>query len=59
MTKQQAGRLGGLATVQKHGRDYMVEIGKRGAKALWERYHLLPYQTSKYILVRKEDKPIF
>lgn len=32
-----AGRLGGLATVRKYGREYMQAIGRRGAAALVER----------------------
>jgi hypothetical protein len=29
MTRQEAGRLGGLATYRKHGREHMAEIGAR------------------------------
>lgn len=29
------GRIGGKATVRKHGRDYMSKIGKKAAKARW------------------------
>lgn len=52
--KQKAGRLGGLATVAKHGRPYMAAIGRRGAAALWRRYSLLPYQVGQYALVDRE-----
>jgi hypothetical protein len=52
--KQKAGRLGGLATVARHGRPYMAAIGRRGAAALWRRYALLPYELSKYALVDRE-----
>jgi hypothetical protein len=31
MSKQQAGSKGGRATVAKHGREHMQQIGKRGA----------------------------
>lgn len=49
--RRQAGKLGGLATVKKYGVGYMAEIGARGAKTLWLRYNLLPYQLAKYALV--------
>ena len=55
MTKQEAGSMGGLATVRKYGRDYMVNIGKRGAKTLWQRYSLLPYQLNKYALIDRSS----
>ena len=53
-SKAEAGRLGGLATVAKHGREHMAAIGRRGAATLWERYNLLPYQLSKLALVSRE-----
>lgn len=53
-TKQKAGRLGGLATVKRHGREHMQAIGKRGAETLWRRYRLRPYQLSKWALVDHE-----
>lgn len=33
MTRQEAGRLGGLATVQKYGTSHMSKIGKVGWQA--------------------------
>jgi len=54
MTKKEAGRLGGLATVEKHGHEHMSKIGKKGAKVLYERYALRPYQLSKFALVSRE-----
>jgi hypothetical protein len=56
-TKQKrkaAGRKGGLRTVEKHGREYMSEIGKRGAATLWRRYHLRPVDVSGWALVDRE-----
>lgn len=58
MTKREAGALGGLATVAKHGRQHMAAIGRRGAETLWRRYSLLPYQLSKYALVDRESGQI-
>ena len=57
-TKQQAGKKGGLATVAKHGRDYMAKIGKRGAAALHERYNLTPYGIGDFALVDKQTGQI-
>ena len=37
MTKQEAGRLGGLTTFQKDGKKYMREIGKKGAHVFWQK----------------------
>ena len=33
--RAQAGRMGGLATLRRHGRGHMQAIGKKGAAALW------------------------
>lgn len=54
MSKAQAGQLGGLATVRRYGPEYMRAIGKRGAAELHRRYHIWPYQLSKYALVNRE-----
>jgi hypothetical protein len=34
MTRQEAGRLGGLKTFQTHGRDHMAKIGRKGFRKL-------------------------
>jgi hypothetical protein len=34
MTRQQAGRLGGLRTVERHGREHMARIGALGFAGL-------------------------
>lgn len=39
MTKQEAGRLGGLATAAKMGRAYMSQIGARGFQAYADAHH--------------------
>lgn len=40
MTRQEAGRRGGLATHRKHGSAYMAMIGRRGFRAYVEKiYH--------------------
>lgn len=50
-TKQRAGRLGGLATVAKHGRSHMVAIGRRGAATTWQRYNLVPAGVAGWALI--------
>ena len=52
--KKQASRLGGLATVARHGREYMREIGRRGAAVTWSRYRLAPVGTSDLALVNRQ-----
>ncbi len=54
MDKREAGRLGGLATVEKYGHDHMSEIGKKGAEVLYKRYALRPYQLTKFALVDRD-----
>ncbi len=56
--KQKAGSLGGCATFEKYGRQHMVDIGKEGARVLWERYQLLPYQTRGWALKNKQTGEI-
>ena len=58
MTKAQAGRLGGRATVEKHGARHMAAIGRKGAEVTWERYTLKPISTSQYAMVEKETNRI-
>lgn len=53
LSKQAAGKLGGLATVAKHGREYMRAIGRRGAAELWRRYSLVPADTSGWALIER------
>lgn len=58
MTKAEAGRLGGLATVRKYGPAYMAAIGRRGAARFFARYELQPSGTSRFAIVRKLDGKI-
>jgi hypothetical protein len=53
MNKQDAGRKGGLATVERYGSDHMAEIGLRGATSLWKRCFLMKLGTSNWALVEK------
>jgi general stress protein YciG len=52
-TKQQAGRRGGLATLERHGREHYRRIGKRGADVTWTRYQLSPVGLTEYALVER------
>ncbi len=53
MSKRQAGSIGGRVTVQRYGRGYMSQIGKRGNVSLRERYRLTVVEQSGYALVEK------
>lgn len=53
-TKRSAGSLGGLATLRKHGRQYMRDIGKRGASVTWERYELRPAGISDFAMIDRQ-----
>ena len=58
MTKQQAGALGGRATVAKHGRQHMAEIGARGAEVTWQRYQLHPAGESGWVMVDRTTNEV-
>lgn len=50
MTKREAGRLGGLATVKKYGEAYMRELAVRGAAAFHRKYRLVPYGIGDFAI---------
>lgn len=52
--QQKAGRLGGLATVAKYGRDYMRRLGKWGAHRMHATYKLEPVGLNDFVLVHRE-----
>lgn len=58
MTKSEAGRLGGLTTVRRHGKEHMQAIGKKGALAFHKLYSLKPYGTYQWAIVRRSDNVI-
>lgn len=58
MTKQQAGSMGGCATVAKHGREHMQTIGKRGAATTWTRYLLSPIGQSGWAMIDRETREV-
>ena len=45
LTVREAGRLGGLVNLAKHGREHFSKIGKQGQRALRKRY---PGKASKW-----------
>lgn len=58
MTKQQAGRLGGMATFAKYGAEHMREIGKQGAVAFWKKYTMKPYGTYQWAIINRRTNVI-
>ena len=48
-------RTGGLSCLAKHGHDFYVRIGKKGAKALWDKYYLYPYGLNKFRFILKSE----
>lgn len=58
MNKQEAGKLGGLSTYRKYGREHMSEIGKRGAYIFHKRYSIQPVMQSGYAIVERETGKI-
>jgi hypothetical protein len=53
-----AGRLGGLATLRKYGREHFRKIGARGALITWLTYSLHPVGTSRFAMVNRETGEI-
>jgi hypothetical protein len=56
--KREAGRRGGLATLARHGKEYMREIGKKGAKVFHLRYRLEPVNLNDFAVVHRETGEI-
>ncbi len=57
-TNRTAGALGGRATVARHGRQHMQEIGRRGATVTWSRYHLAPLGQSGWAMVNRQTNEV-
>ncbi len=58
MNKQQAGSLGGKATVAKHGRAYMRQLAVKGAAAFHARYHYVKHGTSDFLIVDRQTRRV-
>lgn len=54
LTKAECAALGGKAVYKKRGRDYMAQIGKKGATATWTKYSLQPVGFNDFAMVNKE-----
>lgn len=57
-TKSECGRLGGLVILEKYGREYLRELGRKGAVALHKKYNLVPNGTSDFVLVDRQTNKI-
>ena len=54
-----AGSKGGQATVKRHGKEYMAEIGRRGAQKFHDTYRLEPVYLNDFaIRHRKTGKTV-
>jgi hypothetical protein len=58
MTRKQAGQRGGLATVRKHGREHMQQIGRRGASVTWQRYFLSPVGGTGWVMIDRSSHEV-
>jgi len=58
LNKAQCGRLGGLTTVARHGKEHMSRIGKKGAETTWTRYKISPVGLTSYAMVEVETNRI-
>lgn len=54
MTKTEAGKKGGCATVKKYGKGYMKQLACRGAAAFHKKYKLSRLGTSDFAIVDRE-----
>lgn len=52
-SKADCGRLGGRATVQRHGVEHMREIGRRGAQSFHRRYRLAPVGVAYFAIIER------
>lgn len=58
MTKAEAGRLGGLITKARHGKEHFKTIGEIGAQVFHERYRLEPAGTSDFAIVERSTSKV-
>lgn len=49
-----SGRLGGLATLARHGHEHFSQIGRRGADVFHRRYKLEPFGLNDFAIVRRD-----
>jgi hypothetical protein len=53
-----AGRLGGIATREKHGAHHFRKAGKKGAASTWSKYRLAPIGQSGWAMVDRETDQV-
>lgn len=53
-----ASSAGGKAVFKKYGKAHMVTLGKRGARAFYDKYVWRPVPVGKWAIVRKSDNVI-
>ena len=53
-TKEEAGRLGGLATLKKFGKRHFKRLGKWGAHRMHATYRMVPVDQNDFALVHRE-----
>ena len=54
MTKAEAGRLGGLKTVKRHGKRYMRKLGKWGAHVMHTNNALVPVDRNDFAIADRQ-----
>lgn len=52
------GSAGGKKILELRGREYFVELGKKGAKAFYRKYKWATVPVVRYAIVRKSDNVI-
>lgn len=58
MTKAEAGSLGGKKTAERHGRQHMQAIGRKGAQVTWSKYQLIPLPLREFAMVDRVTRKI-
>ena len=53
-----AGRRGGMRTLEKHGVDHFKKIGAIGARVFHRRYRLAPVGLDNFAIVNRETNEV-
>ena len=56
--RSEAGRRGGMRTLEKHGIDHFKKIGAIGAQVLHQRYRLAPVGQDNFALVNRQTNEV-
>lgn len=54
LSPAECGRLGGLATLRKHGVSFFSEIGRKGYVERLRHYNMIPVGTSSFAWVKRK-----